>query len=93
MRKLMLALGLLLAGSATGSAQDMRMPLNSDDVKWMPAPNVLPAGAQIAIISGDPFKEGLYVVRLKMPGNAWASTTAWNWRKQMRCSGSASAAS
>jgi hypothetical protein len=69
MRKSMLALGLLLAGSATGSAQDMRMPLNSDDVKWMPAPNVFPAGAQIAIISGDPFKEGLYVVRLKMPGN------------------------
>ena len=69
MRKLMLALGLLLAGSATATAQDMRMPLNSDDVKWMPAPNVFPAGAQIAVISGDPFKEGLYVVRLKMPGN------------------------
>jgi quercetin dioxygenase-like cupin family protein len=35
----------------------------------MPAPNVFPAGAQIAVISGDPFKEGLYVVRLKMPAN------------------------
>jgi anti-sigma factor ChrR (cupin superfamily) len=69
MRKLMLVLGLLLVGSATASAQEMRMPLNSDDVKWMPAPNVFPAGARIAAVSGDPFKEGLYVVRLKMPAN------------------------
>jgi anti-sigma factor ChrR (cupin superfamily) len=69
MRKLMLALTLLLAGTATASVQEMRMPLNTTDVKWAPAPNVLPAGAQIAIISGDPFKDGLYVVRLKMPAN------------------------
>src|SRR5262245_8218239 len=47
----------------------MRMPLNADDVKWGPAPNVFPAGAQIAVVSGDPFKYGLYVVRLKMPAN------------------------
>ena len=69
MRKLMLALALLLAGSAAAPTQEMRMPINSDDVKWMPAPNVFPVGAQIAVISGDPFKEGLYVVRLKMPQN------------------------
>lgn len=69
MRKLILALSLLVAGSAIASAQEMPMPLNSSDVKWMPAPNVFPAGAQIAIISGDPFKDGLYVVRLKMPAN------------------------
>jgi quercetin dioxygenase-like cupin family protein len=69
MHKLMLTLALLLAGSAAAFAQEMRMPVNSDDVIWMPAPNVFPAGAQIAVISGDPFKEGLYVVRLKMPAN------------------------
>jgi quercetin dioxygenase-like cupin family protein len=67
MRKLMLTLGLLLVGTATAFAQEMRMPINSDEVKWGPAPNVFPAGAQIAVISGDPFKEGLYVIRLKMP--------------------------
>ena len=69
MRKLILTFGLLLAGSATAFAQEMRMPLNADDVKWGPAPNVFPAGAQIAVVSGDPFKDGLYVVRLKMPAN------------------------
>ena len=67
MRKLVLALGLLLVGSATAFAQEMQMPMNADDVKWNPAPNVFPARAQIAIVSGNPFKEGLYVVRLKMP--------------------------
>jgi quercetin dioxygenase-like cupin family protein len=67
MRKLVLALGLLLAGSATAFAQ--AMPMNADDVKWGPAPKVFPAGAQIAVLSGDPFKNGLYVVRLKLPAN------------------------
>lgn len=41
--------------------------MNAVDVKWGPAPNVLPPGAQIAVVSGDPSKEGLYVIRLKMP--------------------------
>jgi hypothetical protein len=69
MRRLVLALGLLLVGGATAFAQEMRMPINAGDVQWGPAPSVFPAGAQIAVISGDPFKEGLYVVRLKMPAD------------------------
>jgi uncharacterized protein DUF4437 len=39
------------------------------DLKWGPAPNVLPRGAQIAVVSGDPSKDALYVVRLKLPSN------------------------
>ena len=48
-------------------AQQMPMPTNADDLKWGPVPKVFPPGAQIAVVSGDPFKEGPYVVRLKMP--------------------------
>ena len=66
-QKLVLALGLLLAGTAIAFAQDMRPPINSDDVKWGPVPPNIAAGAQLAVISGDPSKEGLYVIRLKMP--------------------------
>jgi hypothetical protein len=69
MNKLVLGLGLLLAGGAMALAQDMRPPINADDVKWGPVPPNLPAGAQLAVISGDPFKEGLYVIRLKMPAD------------------------
>ena len=38
-----------------------------DDVKWSAAPNALPAGAQIAVLEGDPMKAGPYTMRLKMP--------------------------
>lgn len=53
---------------ATGAlAEDMKMPVNASQIKWQPAPPVLPKGAEVAVLSGDPFKEGQYVVRLKMP--------------------------
>ncbi|SDR62383.1 Cupin domain-containing protein [Rhizobiales bacterium GAS191] len=66
MHKLMLGFAFLLLTGAAASAQ-MAMPTNAGDMKWGPAPNVFPPGAQIAVVSGDPFKDGLYVVRLKMP--------------------------
>jgi hypothetical protein len=38
------------------------------DMKWGPAPDALPAGAQLAVLDGDPGKAGVpFVVRLKMP--------------------------
>ena len=66
-QKLVLALGLLLAGTSIAFAQDMRPPINADDVKWGPVPPNIAAGAQLAVISGDPSKEGPFVMRLKMP--------------------------
>src|ERR1043165_3801375 len=48
-------------------ADDMKMPLNASQIKWEPAPPVLPKGAEIAVLSGDPSKDGPYVLRLKMP--------------------------
>lgn len=53
---------------ATAASAD-GMPVNPEQLKWGPAPNVFPAGAQIAVLSGDPFKEGLFVVRFRMPSN------------------------
>jgi ketosteroid isomerase-like protein/quercetin dioxygenase-like cupin family protein len=37
------------------------------DLKWGDAPPVLPAGAKMAVVSGDPGKAELYVVRLQVP--------------------------
>lgn len=48
-------------------AHQMPPLINAADMKWDAAPKALPPGAQLAVISGDPFKDGLYVVRLKMP--------------------------
>jgi anti-sigma factor ChrR (cupin superfamily) len=58
----------LTALAGTASLAD-NMPVNADGLKWGPAPPVLPKGAQIVVLSGDPFKDGLYVLRLKMPAN------------------------
>jgi uncharacterized RmlC-like cupin family protein len=69
MRKLMLILVTFLVSGGIGFAQDMAKPVNATDIKWGPAPNVFPAGAQMAVVSGDPFKTGLYAVRLKLPAD------------------------
>lgn len=41
--------------------------VNSGDLKWGPAPAIFPAGAQMSVLSGDPTKAGVFVLRLKMP--------------------------
>jgi quercetin dioxygenase-like cupin family protein len=57
-------LGACLAGM---TAVSVHAQMNSDVLKWGPAPAVLPQGAQMAVLSGDPGKAGLFTVRLKMP--------------------------
>ncbi len=37
------------------------------DIKWTDAPPILPAGAKIAVLDGDPAKAGYFAMRLKMP--------------------------
>ena len=39
------------------------------EVKWGPAPPLIPPGAQISVVSGDPGKSAPYTVRLKFPAN------------------------
>jgi len=39
------------------------------EAQWGPAPPMLPPGAQIAVLSGDPTKSVPYTVRLKFPAN------------------------
>lgn len=58
---------LLVAGASGALADDMKMPVNASQIEWAAAPDFVPEGAQIAVLSGDPSKDGLYVVRLKMP--------------------------
>ena len=41
--------------------------VNTKDIKWGPAPPAIPKGAQVAVLQGDPFKSGPFVMRLKVP--------------------------
>jgi hypothetical protein len=60
-RLILVALAGLLAGSTTAQAKPM---------KWMDAAGAgLPAGAQMAVVSGDPGKAGAFKVQLKMPAD------------------------
>src|SRR5215471_8820780 len=61
----------MLVGLATGIglAQGMGVMQSAAEAKWGPAPPMLPPGAQIAIVSGDPGKPAPYTVRLKFPAN------------------------
>ena len=63
------AIGLIgFCGIASfASAEDAHTVIAPDDVKWGPAPKVLPAGAEAAVLFGDPTKEGLFALRLKFP--------------------------
>ena len=40
------------------------------EAQWGPAPPMLPAGAQIAVLAGDPTKPVPYTIRLNFPAGA-----------------------
>jgi quercetin dioxygenase-like cupin family protein len=67
-----LALGLLVAAAvsaptALGQAGDGHTILTTSDIKWSPAPSSIPAGAEAAVLYGDPGKDGPFALRLKLP--------------------------
>lgn len=37
------------------------------DIKWQEGPTSIPSGAKLALLEGDPGKEGPFVMRLKLP--------------------------
>jgi quercetin dioxygenase-like cupin family protein len=65
----LVALGLIgICGfSAVAFGQETHTMVAPGDVKWGPAPKVLPKGAEAAVLFGDPTKEGLFALRIKVP--------------------------
>lgn len=59
------ALGASPSAHATGD----EVSLNAKDMKWGAAPPVLPKGAKVAVLYGDPFKPGPYTLRLATPAH------------------------
>ena len=67
-----LILGGVLAAFATGVnglTQTAHVMAALNEATWGPAPPMLPPGAQIAVLAGDPTKPVAYVARLKFPAN------------------------
>jgi quercetin dioxygenase-like cupin family protein len=75
--KKIFSVALLAAAAAIGSlvfAADEKPATKSEhvmysaaDLKWGAAPPALPAGAKVAVLSGDPGKAGPFTIRLEMP--------------------------
>ena len=69
--RIALATAALAAVFAAAPAQSMdeQILVNKKDLKWGAAPPVLPKGAKVAVLYGDPFKPGPYTMRLSVPAN------------------------
>jgi anti-sigma factor ChrR (cupin superfamily) len=74
-RVILAATLIFLAAATIATAQESSAPAQSvqvfdspKDLKWGPALSLLPKGAQIAVLAGDPMKDGSpFTLRLKMP--------------------------
>lgn len=69
MRPLIITTALFLATTGGLLAQDQKAAhaIRGEQIQWEPGPPVLPKGAQIAVLSGDPHKAGPFTIRLKTP--------------------------
>jgi hypothetical protein len=59
----------MTTGIASAADSPMALFPNPAALKWSPAPPMVPKGAQISILSGDPTKAGPFIIRLKLPAN------------------------
>jgi mannose-6-phosphate isomerase-like protein (cupin superfamily) len=48
-------------------AADQHTVVNPDAIVWKPVPPAYPKGAQMAVLYGDPTKEGPFALRMKFP--------------------------
>jgi hypothetical protein len=46
---------------------DTHKMVTPQEIDWGPAPAALPPGAQSAVLYGDPTKEALFAMRLRLP--------------------------
>jgi hypothetical protein len=61
--------GLFMRSSAScdeAPSKDQEL-ITPADIKWLEAPPSLPKGAHMAVLEGDPSKDGPFVIRIKLP--------------------------
>jgi len=69
---LAIALALCLAAASTGDEKpmgDMEL-FAASEIVWGPGPLSLQKGAAMVVLEGDPAKEGVFTMRLKMPNKS-----------------------
>ncbi len=66
MKPVLIAVVFAVLGAAA-PVQEGPVLVSPADVKWADAPPSLPAGSWISVLQGDPAKEELFTIRLKLP--------------------------
>ncbi len=63
------SVAVLAIGAFAAAAEEMggHTMVSPDAVEWSSGPASIPPGAEAAVLFGDPSKEGLFALRLKMP--------------------------
>lgn len=81
---------LLLASAVTALSASSYVLAKDSGAKWLlhkptriewRAADSLPAGAEIAVLEGDPSKEGIFTMRIKMP-NGYRVPPHWHFKQE-----------
>jgi quercetin dioxygenase-like cupin family protein len=56
-----------LPAPSTPGASPHAQTYTAEAIQWSPAPASLPAGAQLAVLAGDPKQSGPFTIRLRFP--------------------------
>lgn len=67
MRRSTLSLAFVVLAAAAATGFRTASSQQESQFKWGPAPAVFPAGAQMAVLEGNPGGAGLFTVRLRFP--------------------------
>ena len=66
-RFVVLCAAALVATAAQAAEQAHMKMLTPADLTWEDAPPVIPPGAKMAMLKGDPASEGVFILRFKVP--------------------------
>jgi quercetin dioxygenase-like cupin family protein len=66
----LLVAAMVMAGAWPLGAEDASHGMfRPETIKWGDAPPMLPKGSKVAVLYGDPQKDGLFIIRAKLPAN------------------------
>jgi hypothetical protein len=77
MKKLLFLVGIFIGISVSYAQYSMYTP---SDIKWSDAPPPMSSDVKIAILEGDPSKEGQFTIRLRLPSGF---TIAPHWHPEV----------
>lgn len=64
----LLAVGAMVAAAIpTVAIAEEAVQLTPGEIEWSPGPSSIPEGAQATVLYGNPSKEGVFALRLKLP--------------------------